>query len=334
MSTWLFWRQNPSTLDPELLLELEDCGRVAVVSQNEHFPGPTQIAGCELERISLPSLDASDSHVLLAELADGGFSGLLIDAQGGRSARSVGTDASLREALRAGAHRDGLRGVYLSPAALLFEPSVSVSLDATSRAALPRTARLLLQGVPAPRPSAFPEPLRRLRNVEVMVLLRENGRARLWRSARGRSILAALTTATRVARERWAEREQAMGGPLDEKLARLDVEVALLEEDGTIGDRNAAFVEHIFDDEHGVAYETRVAWRYMLPDATEEAGQASAVRAYQQLFENNALPEDSLRRADLRFYRLVVVPLGTSTGRPPRAPVLDMLDTLEGVEPR
>ena len=66
-----------------------------------------------------------------------------------------------------------------------------------------------------------------------MVLVRDRGRPRLWRSARGSSVARGLLLAAQVARERWQEREAAMGGPIEEALPRMDVEVSLLEEDGT-----------------------------------------------------------------------------------------------------
>ncbi len=177
---------------------------------------------------------------------------------------------------------------------------------------LGRMARQILSGEKPPPLAKLPESLRRLRTVEVLVLLREGSAARLWRSARGSSLARALITATMVARQRWAEREKAMGGPLLDALPRLDVEISLLEEDGTLGARSPGFLERVISSQHGVAYEGGGAWRYLLPVATQEAGKGSGARAYQALFRDNALREDSFDRADLRLYRLVLVPLDRS----------------------
>jgi len=173
-------------------------------------------------------------------------------------------------------------------------------------------ARRLLEGDRPPRITSFPEPLRRVSHVEVMVLLKQGGRPRLWRSARGSSLGRALVTAATVARERWQERESAMGAPLDEMLPRLSVEVALLLDDGTLGERDAAFVDRVVTAEHGVAYERKGAWRYLLPAATADEGKGHASAAFAALFEDNGLSSDSLGKSDLRPYRLAVATLGES----------------------
>ncbi len=252
-------------------------------------------------------LGEADRGALAPAMRTAGIDALLVAA----GPRVEERDVPLRVALAAYQSVQDLRAVYLAPAYALYEPAVSTDLGEAA-AALPRVARRILEGRTPPRIARFPEPLRRIRNVEVMVLLRDRGRARLWRSARGSSVARALVTATVVARQRWQEREGALGGPLEDRLPLLDVEVSLLEEDGTLGVTTPTFVERVFFDEHGVAYERPGAWRYLLPEATRRAGDGSAVAAYQKLFRDNALPPDSFGRPDLRFYRLVVTELGVS----------------------
>lgn len=166
-----------------------------------------------------------------------------------------------------------------------------------------------------------------------MVLLREEGSPRLWRSARGSSIARALVLATVKARERWIERERAMGAPLDVVLPRLDVEVSLLLEDGTLGARDRAFVERVFTSAHGVAYEQRQSWRYLLPETTRQEGGGSAVRAYERLFAQNGLPPSTLESPSLRLYRLVVDPLSTSPSTTGPRRSLDPLPVLGAGSP-
>lgn len=279
-------------------------------------------------------LGQPDRGELASAMREAGIDALLVAA----GPRVEDRDVPLRVALAAYQPVTDLRGVYLAPSHALYAPAVSTDLGPAA-AALPRIARRILQGHTPPRISRFPEPLRRIRNVEVMVLLRDRGRARLWRSARGSSVARALVTATVVARQRWQEREGALGGPLDERLPFLDVEVSLLEEDGTLGVATPAFVERVFFEEHGVAYERPGAWRYLLPEATRRAGGGSAVAAYRKLFADNALPPDSFGRPDLRFYRLVVTELGVSPAPANRAPDPDdglaeeaLFDTVAGDE--
>ena len=129
---------------------------------------------------------------------------------------------------------------------------------------------------------------------------------------RGSSIARALLTASTVARQRWAERETAMGGPLDRQLRLLEVEVFLLEEDGTLGSRSPSFVDRAFRPEHGVAYDHLGTWRYLLPDATRARGEGSAVRAYHSLFDESDMEPDSLDRPEVRLYRMLARRLAIS----------------------
>jgi hypothetical protein len=122
-----------------------------------------------------------------------------------------------------------------------------------------------------------------------------------------------------------------MGGPRTAALPRLDVDVALLEDDGTIVDRDPAFVDRVFYVEHGVGYERKGAWRYLLPEATQAEGKGRASRAYRKLFADDGLPEDSFGRHELRFYRLVLETLGTSAAVPPPRDALSPVHSPEEV---
>lgn len=226
--------------------------------------------------------------------------------------KPIGQARTISERLRALEPVRGLRGDYLTATWALYVPDPLQKLAPTLQTAIATVARGLIAGQRAPRVTSFPEPLRRVQNVEVMVLIRRDGRALLWRSARGSSIARSLLTAGQMARRRWIEREQALGGSLDRLLPKLEIEVALLHEDGTLGERNAAFVDRAFTKDHGVAYERRGSWHYLLPDATQHDGHGSAAKAYAKLFEDNGLPAASLERADLRLYRMLVTTLATS----------------------
>ncbi|MAQ19838.1 MAG: hypothetical protein CMN30_34175 [Sandaracinus sp.] len=296
-------------LEDAFARELERRGQVALVSPSGRLDD-VRVEGTELVEPTplAEALAGTDGVALARAMADSGIDALLVEA--GEDAPEEG--ATVEQALAAYRHVPGMRGVYLSPTAALYEPSASAELGEVAEATA-RVARRILSGTPPPPITSYPEPLRRIRNVEVMVLLRDFGTARLWRSARSSSIAAALNIATTAARQRWRERQQALGGPLSDRLPGLDVEVSILEEDGTLGAVTPAFIERVFGSEHGVAYERPGAWRYLLPDATRREGEGSAVKAYEALFLDNALPVDSLGRRDLRFYRMVVTELGRST---------------------
>ncbi len=110
-----------------------------------------------------------------------------------------------------------------------------------------------------------------------------------------------------------------MGSRLDDALARLDIDVALLENDGTLASRDRGFIDRAVKTEHGVGYEEGGTWRYLLPEARRRLGEQTAVAAYHHLFRRQGAPESTLERPDVRLYRLVVVPLAFSSPADDRA---------------
>jgi len=276
-------------------------------------------------------LDGHDEAAFTEALTTAGFGAILVD---GRERGDESDDAQLgptiRQRLTHYAAFETLACNYLAPTAAIYEPRTGLVIEGALSDALAHVARSLLSGAHSPRVSSFPEPLRRIRNVEVMVMLEDRGHPRLWRSARGSSIGRALLTASVVARQRWSERQSAMGGPIDRVLPSLDVSVYLLDEDGTLGARSPAFIESAFTDlagtpEHGVAFDHRGTWRYLLPDATREQGEGSAVRAYRSLFADSDMAEDSFEHDDVRLYRMLARRLALSPATSGRsAPLPDL----------
>jgi len=257
------------------------------------------------------ALSGDDPGALVAAMRAAQHDALVVDTRAGASGPSMRTRfATLR-------YVPGFRGLYLAPDIALYAVDPWQSLDPQLQLALATVARGILEGKRSPRLSSFPEPLRRVQHVEVMVMLRSGGRPRLWRSARGSSVGRALLTATRVAKNRWTERRSAMGEPLDDALRRMDVEVSLLQDDGRFGSRAPDFIERALDEAHGVAFERKGAWRYLLPGATQAAGKGSAVAAYTKLLADEGLDPEAFGAADLHPYRLAVNPLATSAA-PPR----------------
>jgi hypothetical protein len=310
--------------------ELRDRGTVARVGGGElaaiTADGTRIVPLEELDHLAR-ALSGHDPEAVPDAMRADGVSAILVSSEpGGVDA----PDATILERLRAFGRLSPLRAVHLAPAGALYEVEPTASLPTAEREALARVARAIVGGERPPPNEAFPPSLREMRSVEIMVLLRENGSPRLWRSARGSSIARSLVTAAVVARERWIERERAMGGPLDVALPNLDVEVSLLLEDGTLGARDRAFVERVFTSAHGVAYERRSSWRYLLPQSTREAGRGSAVRAYEHLFAQNGLPPETLESPSCRLYRLVVEPLSTSPSAATRRRSVDPLPSLLG----
>jgi hypothetical protein len=302
-------------------------GRVATFERDVrlHPTGTELIAVASVPGLAA-ALDGREGEAVAQALTKGSMHALLIDP---RAAHKPG---SVAERIARFEHVEGLRGVYVSRHAALYAADPIDALGALEREALAGVARGILGGARVPRLASFPEALRRVQSVEVMVLLLEGDKPRLWRSARGSSLARALLTAATVARQRWLEREQAMGGALDAMLPSMRVEVALLGDDGTVGERDDAFLDRAFGPEHGVGYDDKGSWRYLLPDATRDKGKGRASVAYRALMADDGLSEASFEREDLRLYRLFVSTLATSEPAPVKddglAPVRTPSDVL------
>lgn len=230
------------------------------------------------------------------------------------SALAVAPDSGVRgvaKQLGTFAHVSGLRGVLLSSELAVYAAAHEIDLSAAEREALAYVTRVLFRGAREPSVASFPASLRRVERVEVMVMLSQRGDPRLWRSARGTSIARALLTATRVARDRWREREQAMGGPLPKKLVELDVDVSLLSEDGTLGSTQRTFIDRAITPAHGVGFDYRTAWHYLLPRDVARR-KKGPFQALSELIVDQGLPLSVLGESDTRLYRFVPIALGSS----------------------
>lgn len=310
------WRTRGDVAPTGMRAQLGGRGRVIVPDGS---PFLTSLPGTEaiVAPASVRAALADDDPVALANtLQEAGASALLVS--------TLPADVDAHEASSVVArlsryqHVPPLRAEYLTPTAVLYTHDALTSDALAHGRLLARIARGILEGRRPPPSGMLPESLRQSSPVEVMVLLRSNGDARLWRSSRGSSVARALNTAASAARQRWGERSQALGGPLAELLPQMDVEVSLLVEDGDLAERTDPFIERVFTPAHGVAYERQRVWRYLRPEATREHGHGSAVRAYEWLLADDGREPAALREAQLRLYRVVQRPLGRSPGQPRR----------------
>jgi hypothetical protein len=252
-------------------------------------------------------LEARDENALAQVLDSLALAGVLVE--GALTKANLGEAQSLEARLRRYDHLRPLRGVYLAPAGALYARSQSINLSSGQGDTLARIARAILTGREPPGIASFPEAFRAERNVEMMVMLRSTEGHKLWRSARSTSIGRAAVLAARAARERWREREHALGGALLDMLGTIDVEVAELKDDGTLGARTAGFLDRSVTPHHGVAFEHEGKWRYLLPEEMPNVAKGAVFRAYRDLLAKHGL---DLHREGLRLYRIAVLPLGRS----------------------
>lgn len=297
---------------PSLRQALEGRKTIATVggeSIGEMLPSSAKAIAISSRPDLAKLLAGDDSAALASAIRGAGIDGIVVETSEGTMPVA---SSSVGERLAAYAHVDGFRTLFLDGDAAYYEPYRDERFNAEVGEALAQVARLILSGRPPPPVTSFPEPLRRIESVEMMVLIRSRGEARLWRSARASSVARALTTAATTARDRWKERETAMGGTLSFRLPSMQVEVYVVIEDGTLLSRAPSFIDRVFTPEHGVAYEMRGAsWKYSLPGAEG----SSAVQAYQELFESQGLAKASLGRQDLRLYRMLLWRVGVSPAK-------------------
>ncbi len=251
------------------------------------------------------ALEGGDAREAARRLREAALSGLLLGVSVRRPAGQRVIDA-----LSGGGWVRGWRGVRLRPEGLLFEPGEPYEPVGRERDVIGQVARGILEGRRPPRITSFPEPWRRIRSSEVMVAVRDaRGVLRLWRSARASSMARALLTAASVARQRWMEREEALGGAIESTLPGMRVEVTLLWEDGTIEAPAASFVDRMVSTAHGVGFEQGGGWHYVLPEAMEGK---RPFEALMELLDQQGLGRRALERSDVRVYRFVPIPLAVS----------------------
>jgi hypothetical protein len=278
---------------PDALLEVESVFALA--------PAPSGVdwATAEDHPELADAAEGSDPDRLRALLAAAGLRGIYVDVSTGPAADP---ERPLRERFSRGGIVRGFRGKALTTEGLLYViDETEWPVPMTDRV-MARVARGILEGSEPPPLDAFPEELLEPQPVEVLVLLVSGRGPRLWRSAKSPSLADGVVTASVAARKRWEERTETMGGPLAERLDELDVHVALLFDDGTFDRGAVSLIDSLVKPSHGVAYEQPSRWRYLLPQATQNA--ATPSDAYRRLFRDNGLPEESFDRRDLRLYRM------------------------------
>jgi hypothetical protein len=245
------------------------------------------------------AIGGTDPDALRTALQDAGLSGLWVEA---RPQGSWEPELPLEQRFVAGGVVRGFRGELLAAQGLLYTIDRTQIPVVLADQVLAKVARKILEGSDPPALEDFPRELAQPQAVEVLVMLSSEQGPRLWRSAKADSIAQGLITASLGARTRWEERSDTMGGPLVDHLDELDVQVALLLDDGTFDSSAISLIDALVKPVHGVAYEQPGRWRYLLPRATFGAG--SPTKAFEDLFEENGLPKDSFDRADLRLYRI------------------------------
>lgn len=254
-----------------------------------------------------PDNDHQSSFDVVSRLLQrGGVNTLVLASQRPRSTTTV------RDHLRRGSSVPEYQIAFVSERLTIYRSRPTVEVPTELADVMAYVARAILSGQTLPSIQSFPEPIRRIRSVEVMVLIHHPSGSELYRSARGSSLGRALMTAAADARGRWAQRAEYLGRPLEDALGQARVEVWLLEEDGTLGNRREAFINWAVPQNQGlgIGFEMAGVWRYALPEGISRRGAMAALN--ELLTETTVDEDDPMARNDLRIYRLRPRLLATS----------------------
>lgn len=205
-------------------------------------------------------------------------------------------------------------------AAYTEDPLAKVNLGPNEGRALAELVRHLLKGHIMPERARLPQGYVEPMPVEIMVTLRDTSMGlktdRLWRSAKGNSIAEAVSTAAHAARLRWKERQDVLGGPLELKLPRLEIEVSMLVRNGSFIAPNAGWVAaHVRGHGRwGIGIEKKDAWYYTFAPTTlkDNDGKAPRHTLLNKLLKDHNMNHETLKRPDVKLYRFEVVSLGIS----------------------
>lgn len=300
--------QAPESLG-DLETHLKDAGKVLVVGQDDladlKAPGATLIP-LSRERGLAKLLDGRDEAAVVHALEARGFKALLADTRLARADRmprvTVKNTLSLYRPL------EHFTATYLTERAALYvwhDPFVISDADASRMMA---AARQVLGTGDAPDTSHDSETLRRDRAAEVSVVLRGQGPALIWRSARRGSLIKSVIDAATAVRERWEVRQARRHGPLSDALPRLALEIEVFHDHGLLGDRSLPFLYRAIEPGiYGAILEQPKKYRYQLPSTSVYSSRESVEDYLATVSKEADLGDDGWARSDIKLTRFRTV---------------------------
>jgi hypothetical protein len=166
----------------------------------------------------------------------------------------------------------------MSDAASLWEIHEPFDVGRDDAKALVDVARAVLSGREPADADAVARFLTAPRSAEVAVVLREQGPAIIWRSAKRASLYESVIEGASVLRDRWRVRQLRHFGPLAEALDGLTVEIEVFYDRGRFATRsNDLVVRAIEPGIHGALLEKGTDYRYILPSAAAHRSDTTAM---------------------------------------------------------
>lgn len=305
---FVFVFQAPESLG-DLETHLQDAGKVLVVGEDDladlKAPGATLVP-LSRERGLAKVLDGRDEAAVVRALEARGFKALLADTRLTRADRlprvSVKNTLSLYRPL------ERFTASYLTERAALYGWHEPFDISPGDARRLMTVAREVLRTGHAPDTSHDSEPLRRHRASEVSVVLRGQGPALIWRSARRDDVIESVIDASKAVRERWVVRQERRHGPLEQAVDRLALEVEIFHDHGLLADRSVPFLWRAIEPGvFGAIMEQPKKYRYQLPSTSVYASREGVEDYLATVSKEADLGEDGWSRRDIKMTRFRTV---------------------------
>lgn len=303
---FFFLFEPPESLG-DLETHLADAGKVLVVGGDDlaelRAPGASLVP-LSRERGLAKLLEGRDEAAVVRALEARGFKALLADTRLARADRlprvTVANTLSLYRPL------ERFTASYLTERAALYQWHEPYDVAPADAQRLVTLARQVLRTGEAPDTSRESEALRRARGTaaEVSVVLRGQGPALIWRSARRDTLVKSVVQAALAVHERWAVRQERRHGPIESALDRLALEIEIFHDHGLLGDRSMAFMNRAIEPGiFGAILEQPKKYRYMLPSTSVYASRESVPDYLATVSQEADLGEDGWERSDVKLTR-------------------------------
>lgn len=289
----------------ELETHLKDAGKVLVVGGDDladlKAPGATLVP-LSRERALAKLLDGRDEAAVVRALEKKGYQALLADTRLARPDRlprvTIANTLSLYRPL------DHFTASYLTERAALYtwhEPYEVTPADAQRLVAIAREVLRSGESVDTSHESAA---LRAPHASEVSIVLRGQGPALIWRSARRDNLVKSVVDAALAVHERWKVRQEQRHGPLAAALDRLALEIEIFHDHGLLGDRSLALMWRAIEPGvYGAILEQPKKYRYMLPSTSVYASRETVPDYLASVSREADLGDDGWARADVKLTR-------------------------------
>ncbi len=293
----------------DLETHLKDAGKVLVVGGDDlaelRAPGATLVA-LSSERALAKLLEGRDEAAVGRALEARGFKALLADTRLARPDRLP--RVTVKNTLALYRPLEHFTATYLTERAGLYTWHEPFDVSPADAQRLVAIARQVLRTGDSMDTSHESEPLRHPRASEVSIVLRGQGPALIWRSARRDNLVKSVVDAALAVHERWAVRQERRHGPLERALDRLALEIEIFHDHGLLGDRSLSLMWRAVEPGiYGVILEQPKKYRYMLPSTSVYSSRERVEDYLASVSKEADLGDEGWSRSDVKLTRFRTV---------------------------